>query len=1134
MRLKHHTNRWRRAADALTAAAVTCAMVLTSVAPAFAATARATTMKLEQTEGTVSLKTQNGTARRITEGMRLYNGNTLETKEKSYAYVSLDSTKAVKLDQGTLATLRQSGKELELLVKSGKLFFNVSQPLTEKESMNVRTSTMVTGIRGTCGIVEYVTANTSRLYLLEGKVTLGSGENATTIHGGQTATVVVQPKKETPGGDKPGDSEKPDKEAQPKVVVEAMTEQNVPVFAIEEIVSNPTLQKKIEATTELKVEKLEQVLEEAKKAEEAEKNPEKKPEKEEEKETEPEQTIPSGGGSVTVDPAPGNPGTSDPKPVDPEPVDPEPVDPEPVDPEPVDPEPVDPEPEDPTPEEPGELTETMLHGEVTLSTIEEAFGEFDKVHLGEDATLQIAQTDGELLIPAGKELVVWGTQSIPASTAIQVGDGGSQALLCVPQESELTTGEIHVSAGSRLEDHGTLNCTGLTGGAGSELINNYRLNVKGAMQLSNGAVYENHGEMDATDLMSDGGAVIKNTAIIRLSGAYTSEGTDTYEEGVDGMLVSGNVSTALPEDRQLMTVEIMENSAADGVIVKRVYAPVLHRTAVNYLNECACLGYVNAAFCRDAVAHSYVPLQSDSNRIQLQLGAYSLHIKDENMSIGANVQIHSRNSDQTILLSGNGTLRLIGSSTLDAQISNEGGGYAIARTDDAAGNVEWKDTGMRICSADHCFLKGSSINTDGTVTLPDYVTAQGMVTYKDDSLCLIEIPSSFEAASVSVEEVQTALNFHDTVTISSATKVTMSETDTLTIPAGRRLYIYSQMTQTASGGYSGGFNMYKGSKITVETGGKLYIGGIVMGNGSIEAKADAGENTVIEVFEGGQVIADLIAIGFNVQLINNGIIDIASIESCGGAGVENYALIKLAGAYEYTTEGVPDKYTASEAAALISNRASTAMPEDSLLVYAYTLGDETENVQYYYADALSTRVASYMNRIITDYREKQGKKLYWSMQKDARVIAGSDIEFIDFNADLGTFSIQVAGHLTLNHENSGMIRGCGTMLFDMQGGTLELTGTTGSLQSGVTSTGEITTTDSYVIKGSQSPYQIIWSNTGLSMSAPHGVNKTVDNLSLDSDGSTVVNPTHAYLTIPSDYHLMWESDTTTLRLISGS
>ena len=156
------------------------------------------------------------------------------------------------------------------------------------------------------------------------------------------------------------------------------------------------------------------------------------------------------------------------------------------------------------------------------------------------------------------------------------------------------------------------------------------------------------------------------------------------------------------------------------------------------------------------------------------------------------------------------------------------------------------------------------------------------------------------------------------------------------------------------------------------------------------------------------------------------------------------------------------------------------------------------------------------------------------MQKDARVIAGSDIEFIDFNADLGTFSIQVAGHLTLNHENSGMIRGCGTMLFDMQGGTLELTGTTGALQSGVTSTGEITTTDSYVIKGSQSPYQIIWSNTGLSMSAPHGVNKTVDNLSLDSDGSTVVNPTHAYLTIPSDYHLMWESDTTTLRLISGS
>ena len=134
-------------------ALLACALVVMPVAPAKAATARATTMKLEKTEGTVTLKTQNGSARKITRGMRLLNGNTLKTEKYSYAYVSLDSSKAVKLDQSSAATLRQNGKELELLVKSGKLFFNVSQKLGAKESMNVRTSTMVTGIRGTCGVV---------------------------------------------------------------------------------------------------------------------------------------------------------------------------------------------------------------------------------------------------------------------------------------------------------------------------------------------------------------------------------------------------------------------------------------------------------------------------------------------------------------------------------------------------------------------------------------------------------------------------------------------------------------------------------------------------------------------------------------------------------------------------------------------------------------------------------------------------------------------------------------------------------------------------------------------------------------------------------------------------------------------
>ena len=287
------------------------AMILTLVTPATAATARATTMKLEKIQGTVTLKTQNGSTRKITKGMRLYNGNTLATAKYSYAHISLDSTKAVKLDQSSSATLRQSGKQLELLVKSGKLFFNVSKKLDAKESMNVRTSTMVTGIRGTCGVVESVSSKASKLYLIEGKVTLGTGKNVTVIKGGQVATVILKDKPSSTDPGKPGETDKEDKQ---QVSVEKLTEENIPPVALQEIVADPVLQEKIEQTTELKIEKIKEALEQFEKEEaerieqekaEQEKEEEKDKDKEQEDKKEDENTTSSGGGSYTPDtPAP--------------------------------------------------------------------------------------------------------------------------------------------------------------------------------------------------------------------------------------------------------------------------------------------------------------------------------------------------------------------------------------------------------------------------------------------------------------------------------------------------------------------------------------------------------------------------------------------------------------------------------------------------------------------------------------------------------------------------------------------------------------------------------------------------------------------------------------------------------------
>ena len=138
-----------------------------------AATAKGTTLRLEATEGTVALKNSNGSDKTIKSGMKLYSGDTATTASKSYAYISLDSSKAVKMDENSAVSIKQNGTENEIMLSEGNLMFNVTVPLKKKESLNIRTSTMVTGVRGTIGVSKRISDDESVLYLLEGHTEVG-------------------------------------------------------------------------------------------------------------------------------------------------------------------------------------------------------------------------------------------------------------------------------------------------------------------------------------------------------------------------------------------------------------------------------------------------------------------------------------------------------------------------------------------------------------------------------------------------------------------------------------------------------------------------------------------------------------------------------------------------------------------------------------------------------------------------------------------------------------------------------------------------------------------------------------------------------------------------------------------------
>jgi hypothetical protein len=113
----------------------------------------ATTIRLTELNGSVTVQNASGKDVTARADMRLYNGYTVKTGSASSAFISLDDTKAVKLDGNGKVELRKNGKKLEVVLISGKLFFSVDAPLNSDESLEIRTSTVVTGVRGSYGWV---------------------------------------------------------------------------------------------------------------------------------------------------------------------------------------------------------------------------------------------------------------------------------------------------------------------------------------------------------------------------------------------------------------------------------------------------------------------------------------------------------------------------------------------------------------------------------------------------------------------------------------------------------------------------------------------------------------------------------------------------------------------------------------------------------------------------------------------------------------------------------------------------------------------------------------------------------------------------------------------------------------------
>ncbi len=127
--------------------ALTLALIL--CASAWADSYDASTMRLLRYEGDVEIFDPSGMPRFVLENVRFASGEAMQTGVDSLASVSLDDSKIVTLDASTRVAFAQESGRIVLNLTQGAIFLDVQEKLDENESLDIQTTTMTVGIRGT-------------------------------------------------------------------------------------------------------------------------------------------------------------------------------------------------------------------------------------------------------------------------------------------------------------------------------------------------------------------------------------------------------------------------------------------------------------------------------------------------------------------------------------------------------------------------------------------------------------------------------------------------------------------------------------------------------------------------------------------------------------------------------------------------------------------------------------------------------------------------------------------------------------------------------------------------------------------------------------------------------------------------
>ena len=503
---------------------------------------------------------------------------------------------------------------------------------------------------------------------------------------------------------------------------------------------------------------------------------------------------------------------------------------------------------------------------------------------------------------------------------------------------------------------------------------------------------------------------------MNLSGKAGLTSEDTYSAQEDALMVSTGGSDALVSKNYLLATA----KYSSGNTQYCYYAHNMCQTIVETMQELIkseTSETITWEFAKNAEIPSGV--NGTLSNFNANMNEYALQVKG----------ILSLSGDASITGTGNATIQLMsgGKLVLESEesdiasgtIENSETGCAI--TSDG-GTLEWNATGYSIGgeSAGKAIDQATGSGENSVAVLPEWVhVKEGYApVWSDKAIRLQAVSAEYNSGTLTAADLNMALSANKEVTIGEDVEISLGANETVTVPATKILNIKSKMISGGteeSPSYSFNFKWETGSKISLCDGAKIYLSGYMHGAGTIDT-AD-GQNATVEVDSGATLEADQVILYADCNLTNYGTVDVGTISTDGTETITNHALIKTKSYEHATQESIKGKYIGEKGSVLVNNSDLSGLLGDvSLLAYANTSETETNGLQYFYSDSLGGIMEDRINNIKSTSGVdalKEATTVWWHFVKSATVPAGIEITLSDFNADMGTNEIKVAGKMTL-------------------------------------------------------------------------------------------------------------------------